>query len=179
MNLSEAFSKFKRSAKRLELFQEYHMAGQEWDSYQKYLRGEFVPIFDDLKEWNEQLLEYKKQGKMVERIRLIKVPVSSYLKFEIDIGYLPSSLYGQQVKFILEKDFDLLNVDHLKNDFWIFDDEIVFEMLYDENGAFCDSKRIDGILEKKLYNSLCKKAKPLEAVAKQMRLQKMEINFDD
>ncbi len=179
MNLSDAFSMFKKSAKRLELFQEYHMEGQEWDSFHMYLSGKYVPIFDDLSEWNNQLLEYKSQGKTVERIRLIKSPVSSYLRFEIDLGYLPSSLCGQKVKFISEMDFKLLNKDNLKNDFWIFDDEIVFEMLYDEKGAFYGSKQVEGRLEKELYSRLCEKAKPLEMVTRQMRLHPLEINFDD
>lgn len=176
MTLSELFSNFKTSAKRLELLQEYHV-GEEWENFEKYRKGFPVPLFDEQKQWNEQIREWKNQGKTVERIRLIDSPVSDYVKFEIEIGYLPSALCGQNVKFVSRKKFNQNNPDKIKKDFWIFDDSIVFEMNYDEKGSFLGGQVVEGSPYIKLYNDLSSHTVSLENIIKQIRLQKTIINL--
>lgn len=178
MTLSEMFSCFKKSAKRLEVLQEYHMDGGEWDTYQKYLKGEPIHIFGELKEWNDMLLAWSNDGKIVERVRVIDSPLSDYLRYQIDLGYLPSALSGQTVNFISRERYNKIVKKYgLKNDIWIFDDEYAFELVYDEKGAFIESHEIDCSLSSQLYNDLALETVPLEHVVKQIRLHKIEIKI--
>lgn len=177
MNLSEMFLKFKRSAKRLEILQEYHMDGDEWDTFQKYRNGYPTPIFNELDEWNNQIKEWSKQGKTVERIRVIDSPLTDYLKYQIDLGYLPSALCGQSVRFVSKKVFDAVNKYNIKNDIWIFDDKHAFEMIYDKNGVFIESREVNSENPVLFYNELYDSSRTLEYVIKQIREQDIFINL--
>lgn len=177
LNLGDLFSSFKKSAKRLELLQEYHIEGDEWDSFQKFVNGETSCSYPELVEWNEQLAEWTKQGKTIERVRLLDSPLSNYLKYEIFEGYVPSSQVGQKINFISRKQLEKVAGKKKLKDFWIFDDKYVFEMDYDENHNYCGGRIVDGTAEKEIYQKLLEVSTPLETVLKQIRLQKTKIKL--
>lgn len=177
MDISEAFATFKRSARRLEILQEYRIEGDEWDTFAKFQAGQPTPIYAELAEWIEMLDGWYKDGKEVERIRIIENPLTSYLKYEIDLGYIPAAMHGQKVNFVSKSKYEQISKGKIHSDFWIFDDEIVFELLYDENGAFLQSKEVPGIGCKKLIDELRAFSVPLDLVVKQIREQKVELKL--
>lgn len=178
LTLDEAFSSFKKSAKRLELLQEYHIEdGGEWEFFQKFQNGENCPLFEELVEWNKMLSTWKSEGKTIERVRLIESPITDYLKYEIYTAYLPSEFAGQKVNFVSREEFDKLNKNNLNKDFWIFDDKYVFEMIYDEKGAFLDAKLVEGSAQKKLYENLKKVSHSMQEVMKQIRMQEIKVKI--
>lgn len=173
--LGEMFSKFKKSAKRLELLQEYQIEGGEWESFQAFLNGEIQEPYAELREWNDQISKWHGEGKEIERIRLIDSPLTDYLKYEIFEGYIPSSLVGQNVNFVFRDEFEkICNRKNVK-DFWMFDDRYVFEMLYDKNGAFVGANFVDGAEQKEIYSKLKAISHPMQEILKEIRSQKFEI----
>lgn len=177
LSLGDLFSSFKKSAKRLELLQEYHIEGDEWDSFQKFINGEAVSPYPELAEWNEQISEWRKQGKTIERIRLLENPLSEYLKYEIFEAYVPGTIVGQKINFVSPKQLEKVVGKKKLKDFWIFDDKYVFEMDYDENHNYCGGRIVDGVEEKEIYQRLLEISQPLETVLKQIRLQGTEIKL--
>ncbi len=168
MNLTEAFESFKKSAKRLEILQEFSIEGGEKEQYENYCNGEKVCEFAELKEWNNLIKMQTEKGKKIERIRVVKNPVSKYIKFEIELGYISSQKCGQEVDFISFEKFNKINKTNINNEFWIFDDEIIFEMIYNEKGEFLKSNQVFGKEYIELYNDLKRQSVPLETVVKEL-----------
>ena len=177
LSLDELISTFKKSAKRLEILQEFHIEGGEWENFQKFKNGEVASAFPELVDWNEQIAEWTKQGKTVERVRVFENPLSDYLKYEIFEAYAPCALSGQKVNFVSRKQLDKIAGKKKMKDFWIFDDKFVFEMDYDENHNYCGGRIVDGAEEKEIYQKLLAASQPLENVLKQIRLQKTKIKL--
>lgn len=177
MDISEAFNNFKKSAKRLEILQEFSMDNGEKEQFQNFCAGKSFCAFDELVEWNKLIEENTKQGKIIERVRVIKNPLSLYLKFEIENGYITSQKYGQEVNFISSKKYNKLNKNKIKNEFWIFDNEQIFEMIYNEKGEFLKSQQIFDKSYIEFYENLKKESFPLEEVVKQLRSGKTIIKI--
>lgn len=177
MKLADAFSSFKKSARRLELLQEYHIDGNEWETFRKFKAGEPTAIYEELAEWNSLLDSWTKRGISVDRIRVIDNPLSDYLKYQIDLGYVPSALCGQSVRFISRDRFNEISKGLINTDFWLFDDEFVFELVYDEKGAFLESREVKEEFYKSLYQELFQCSISLEEVVKQIRRQRIDIIF--
>lgn len=176
LSLGDMFEKFQKSAKRLELLQEYNIEGQEKETFDNYIKGQVVTPYEELKEWNSLVKTWTSNGKTVERVRVIASPLSVYLKFEIELGYLPSFLFGQDVYFIDKIKYENLNHNKNNKDFWIFDDEYVFIMEYDENGKFQNSYQVEGDDYIKLYNSLKSNAISLDEFL--VKYRDCKINID-
>lgn len=177
MDIGEAFATFKKSAKRLELLQEYRIEGDEWDTFTKFQEGQATPIYAELAEWMEMLDAWQKDGKEVERIRVVENPLTNYLKYEIELGYIPGALHGQKVNFVSKQKFEEISRGSIHTDFWIFDDEIVFELLYDSRGAFLCNREVPKGIYKQLLDELRKNSVPLDIVVKQMREQRVELKL--
>lgn len=177
IDLDYLVANFKKSAKRLEVLQEFHIEGDEWDYFQKFLNGEVFKPYPELNEWNKQIDEWTKQGKKIERVRVIANPLSNYLKYEIEEAYKLGTLMGQKVNFVSQSDFKKIVGKQKVGDFWIFDDKYVFEMHYDENHDYIGGQLVDGQKEREIYNKLHEVSKPLEYVLKQIRTQKTKIKF--
>lgn len=176
LSLNDMFDKFQKSAKRLELLQEYNIDGQEKETFMNFINGQVVKPYGQLIEWNSLVKAWTSSGKTVERVRVIASPLSIYLKFEIELGYLPSSLSGQNVYFIDKKNYENLNLNKINKDFWIFDDKYVFIMEYDENGKFQNSYQIESDDYIKFYNSIKSNAVALDAFL--IKYRDCKINID-
>ena len=177
ITLGGLFSTFKKSAKRLELLQEYHIEGDEWTSFQKFVNGETCLSYPELEEWKQQISDWTKQGRTIERVRLLTSPLSDYLKYEILEGYAPCDAFGQKIYFVSEKQLEEVVGKRKLKDFWIFDDKYVFEMDYDKSNNYCGGRLVDGAEEKAIYQKLRKKSQPLEKVLRQIRLQKTDVKL--
>lgn len=177
LTLGDLISNFKHSAKRLELLPDYHIEGGEWEDFNNFLNGEVRPPYDELAEWNKSIENWTKQGKTIERIRLLSSPLTDYQKYEILRAYEPGTLCGQKIGVVLKKDFDKVENAAKAKDFWIFDDKYVFEMHYDSQHNYCGGELVEGTKEKQLYEKLKQISHPLEEVLKQIRLNKIDLKF--
>lgn len=140
--LIEAYSNLKKEAFRLELLDEYRVEG-EWEYYQMFLEGKEKPDDEEFQERCRQIAESITQGKQYITVHVIPSRLTKYLKFEIEWYYIPRMESGERIYLIRKTDYKkLINNNFKPGDFWLFDEKIVIELLYDASGKFLTTRLI-------------------------------------
>jgi len=125
---------FTSSAFRLETLASYDV-GSDGGDVARYLRGESAPDPSRKDAWLARLRREAAEGKQRQRVHVWRGPLSPYLRYEAEWGYLPNVMAGEDVRVLdlaeRSRPDDL--VDH---DFWLLDDQMVVRMHYDERGCF-------------------------------------------
>jgi hypothetical protein len=75
-------------------------------------------------------------GKSMSRVHVISDPLTPYLKFEIDWGYVRNQEVGEQIYILHDSGAREFISDKPLFDFWLFDESIVALMKYDDEGHF-------------------------------------------
>lgn len=125
---------FERSVFRLETLDRYNV-GREGEDYQRWSRGEPPPPVDG-HPWLELVREATSVGKRWERVHMIRLPLTDYLRFEFEYGYVLSEQVGERCHILEVPEGKPLPVPAV--DFWLFDDELVVRMDYDAEGHVLD-----------------------------------------
>jgi hypothetical protein len=133
--------RFTKLAFRLETLDAYDV-GSDGEDVARYLRGERSPDPERKEPWLAQLRAEKEQGKLRQRVHVLRGPLSGYLRYECEWGYLPNEAAGEDIWIL-----DLaerprpagLDIDY---DFWLIDDEVV-RMHYDLDGRFTGAEVLD------------------------------------
>jgi hypothetical protein len=127
--LQQHFENFKRSAFRLETLDSYDVAREDED-FRRFLSGEPLPL-DHNEEWCDQVRAAAQEGRTYERIQLLPAALTPYLRYEIEWGYVFNAVAGEHIAIVpanAPSDTRALAT----RDFWLFDDETVLLMHYDE-----------------------------------------------
>jgi len=86
-------------------------------------------------EWHAMTRAGREQGRPVSRVRLVGHPVTLYTAWEVQT-YSENIAAGEEVR-ILDRDKITGDLNPLWNvDYWLFDDQFVWIMLYDRSGGF-------------------------------------------
>lgn len=128
--LANFFSKFRKSAFRLGTLDRYDVP-DEADHFESFLAGERFP-----EEWkdNPWVRGMTSEGKSLQRVHVLRSPLSDYLRFQLGWGYPGSIVDGEDIRIIDLQEAEVQGLpDH---DFWIFDDSIVLRMHYSGSGEF-------------------------------------------
>lgn len=73
-------------------------------------------------------------GKTLRRVHIVRSPLSDYLRFELDWGYVGNAAAGEEIRIV---DLATQAVDGLPDhDFWLFDDTSVYKMHYNDADEF-------------------------------------------
>jgi hypothetical protein len=134
--------RFTRHAFRLETLDAYDV-GSDGEDVARYLRGERSPDPARKEPWLAQLRAERAQGKLRQRVHVLRSPLSGYLRYECEWGYLPNEAAGEDIRIL-----DLtertrppgLDIDH---DFWLLDDQHVVRMHYDQDGRFTGAEVLE------------------------------------
>lgn len=166
---SELFEAFRVSAFRLETLDLYRVPS-EADEYRRFLAGEELPTTGE-SGWVQFVKKAVAQGKVIQRVHLISIPLTPYLKYEIEWGYLYTSLAGE--------DISLLNRANLSGelsgltDFWLFDRKTLVFVRYDSEGRFLHGEKEDSLEAVQAHINSCalliSQASPLRAFLAQER----------
>lgn len=130
----EAFieERFTRSAFRLEVLDTYTVDSDR-DNVERYLSGGPAPYWADGDPWMDKLARDRAEGKRNYRVHVVRGPLSDYLRYECEWGYVYTSRAGEDI-YIL----DLAEVPRpdglIDEDFYLVDDEHVLVMRYDAEG---------------------------------------------
>jgi hypothetical protein len=135
------FQSFKESAFRLETMDRYTVP-EEAEEYQRFLSGGLVPTTAD-SEWAQFVRNSTSQGKLIQRVHVIVLPLTPYLKYEIEWGYVYTSAAGEDI-YLLDRATLSPELRELK-DFWLFDDETLVVVRYDSEGRFLQGEREDSV----------------------------------
>ncbi|MEO5927856.1 MAG: DUF6879 family protein [Patescibacteria group bacterium] len=126
--LEEAFRTFQRYAFRLEMLG-YYDVEEEREDYQCFLNGEAVSERKN-EPWCSQVREFTAEHKDVSRIRILPAHLNPYIRYELEWGYPYSAEAGELIWLVPYTGYEL--VPDSISDFWLFDDEHVFAMQYDD-----------------------------------------------
>lgn len=160
---SGEFATFVRSARRVELLPAY-FAPDEQESFKQYLRGE--PVDSEFNSaWHDILKKARTRGARVERLRAIPDSPTPYLCFEILHGYKHNATHGEQVSFVSHEALIRDAGIGALIDYWVFDDQRLYIMIYDFRGQFIGVLRASdsaGVAYADFYNRIASNGHSLE-----------------
>lgn len=137
----KVWNKAQKNIFRLEAIPEYNVP-EDLVLFNKWKQSKLESDKAFLK-WLEGLNKTKERGVKMQRVRIVSLPFSDYIKYEIDF-WKHSTKQGENILFLEAKRYE-----HIKQkfnfepkDFWIFDDKILIIFHYDEKGDFVKEKLI-------------------------------------
>ncbi len=130
-DLSTMFRSFRRSAFRLETLDHYAIP-EEAETVAAFLRGEPLPSDLHKRPWLTMVADHCSAGRRMQRVHLVTLPLSDYLRYEFTVQGETNVRAGEDIR-IAER-----TTAHATctQDFWLFDDEVVFIMRYGDDGSF-------------------------------------------
>lgn len=135
---ADAFDKFQKSAFRLERLQTYDVE-EERELFRKFLKeGAAKSCPPEFEDGCKQIARATAQGRLFQRVRRISFPLNDYTRFEMLNGYRFCIEAGERVRILEGPDAisNLVGTLGEIKDFWLFDDNLCFELEYDEQGQF-------------------------------------------
>lgn len=131
-DLAGAFSRFERSAFRLETLDRYTVP-DEAEPYRRFLADE--PQDPAWREpWAGYVREQVIAGKSMTRVRVLDEPLTDYLRFELTAGYPANVEAGEDIRVLRRTAHPGLDI--VEMDFWLFDDREIALMNYGPAGEF-------------------------------------------
>ncbi len=136
------FEGFRHSAFRLETLDQYQVASDGGD-FARYLSGEPEPDPERKGSWLDVLRTERAAGKLRHRVHVLRTPLSDYLRYECEWGYLPNAEAGEQIHILDLAQQTLPPEVEMVEDFWLMDDETVLRMHYDDQGSYLGASLAD------------------------------------
>jgi uncharacterized protein DUF6879 len=134
------FETFAHSAFRLETLSRYDVPG-EAEALGAFLGGAPMPAPDpDDLAWRANIRSHAAVGRRMQRVHLIRGPLTDYLRFEIEWGYSDNAAAGEDIRILHVGDGELPELGD--EDFWLFDDSTLVLMRYDEHGRWLGADQL-------------------------------------
>jgi hypothetical protein len=130
---------FERSAFRLETLDRYSVSEEDED-YQRWSRGEAPPPIDGHPWFDGVIRAGTSAGKRWERTHVLRLPLTDYLRFELEYEYTCLQQAGDDCHILEVPDGNPLPVPAV--DFWLFDDTLAVRMDYDPEGHLLACEQI-------------------------------------
>jgi len=163
-SFSTAFESFERSAFRLETLDTYSVE-EEKASFAAYLAGDPLPPPNLGVQWTSFLEKAKSAGKVITRVRLIPAKLTPYLKYEFDWWYAYNAKAGENILVVKSSEIGKFVSPERLSDFWLFDDQLLYDLSYDTTGNFLGAELNENADELKerclLAEELCGNGLPL------------------
>jgi hypothetical protein len=137
-DLGRLFTTFRHTAFRLETLPAYAIE-EEAESLRAWRAGEPRPAWQEDREWCRMVAGAKAAGKFMHRVRIVRRPLSEYIRLEFDWGYPDNIAAGEDIRIL-----ELAGDDQLPfipdpdrgYDFWCFDGVTIVRLEYDGTGRF-------------------------------------------
>jgi hypothetical protein len=141
--LGKLFETFAASAFRLETLAAYNVP-EEAESLRCWREGKSPPLWQKDREWLAMVRQATAAGKSMQRVRVVRQPLSDYVRMELEWGYPDNIANGEDIR-ILELGTDGVPgmVDH---DYWLFDDATVVRLEYTDDGSFIRPVAVSNIV---------------------------------
>ncbi len=138
MNLTEfeaLFRRFELSAFRLEARDTYDVAFER-EEFNAFLAGKPAPAQQpQTAAWLHTVAAASASGKFIERVRIISRPLNDYTRFELS-AYPENIAAGERIRVLERRSLNGSDVQWAGRDFWIFDEETVVLLHYDNHSRF-------------------------------------------
>ncbi|HEV3156948.1 MAG TPA: hypothetical protein VGZ00_06330 [Candidatus Baltobacteraceae bacterium] len=164
------FEAFQHSAFRLEGLPDCNVPGDR-EEYLSYCEGAFLSKSQNSK-WASTIRDMVNSGKAITRLRILPDPLTAYIRYEIEWGYVFNAVAGENILLISEESASSL-VGDIPNDFWLFDNTRIADMQYGEDYSFMgailrederETRELSGIA-----GTLLSKAIPLQEYLRESR----------
>lgn len=121
-----------RDCFRLEALPTY-LVPQEAEEFEAWRRGDrvLVPVEDS--EWLRHIRDTTAAGVHWWRVRIVDYPLTDYTAYELH-GLQGNAAAGEEV-LVADRAWSA-ELAGLHEDFWVFDNEVVIRMIYDDEGHF-------------------------------------------
>lgn len=140
--LEKIIERSTRSAFRLEALPQY-LVDHEADEFAAWKAGKPWPLFTpETSPWLAYMQSRTQQGYRWYRVHILDYPLSEYTRFELR-GYQALQAVGEEIYLVDRRAHPEL--EGLREDFWLIDDDIVARMIYDEEGHFIRPEHVDHI----------------------------------
>ncbi len=123
-----------RSAFRLETLDRYLVDSDE-DNVARYLAGADGPSWAQGNDWIDYLAHEEASGIRRYRVHVLQTPLSPYLRYECEWGYVYTSQAGEEI-YILDTAETAGPSGLTDEEFWLYDDTHIVVMHYDPDGRF-------------------------------------------
>jgi len=137
-DLGRLFFGFQHSAFRLETLPAYAIE-EEAESFRAWQAGDQPPPWQLDRDWCHLVAGATTAGKSMQRVRVVRRPLTAYVRFEMDWGYPQNIEAGEDIRILeLRPGDELPYVPEPDRgyDFWCFDAVTVVRMDYDHEGRF-------------------------------------------
>lgn len=128
------FATFRRTAFRLETLAAYNVP-EEAESLRLWREGRPPPASQKEREWLRMVANATAAGKSIQRVRVVRRPLSDYVRLEFDWGYPDNVANGEDIR-VLELADGANVAGMVDHDYWLFDDAIAVRMEYASDGSF-------------------------------------------
>jgi hypothetical protein len=129
------FERFERSAFRIEGRDRYDVENER-DEFAAFLEGKPLPPRSaESDHWLSLVANHKAAGRRIERVRIVSEPLTDYTRYEF-VAYRENIAAGEVVRVVPRAALTDADQGWAGEDFWIFDDERVALLSYDDDGHF-------------------------------------------
>ena len=133
------FEGVQRSWFRLETLQVYSVE-YEREEYDRFLTTGRLdrPVND----WQRMITRHTRAGRSLQRVHVVVEPLTDYLRYEV-AAYKLNGQAGEDIRLIPVRAGQWLAGLPTAHDFWLLDDQEVWDMHYDDEGRFLKATRSD------------------------------------
>jgi Family of unknown function (DUF6879) len=127
------FERFERSAFRIEARDHYDVENER-DEFAAFLEGEpLAARSGESDPWLSLSAAHRAAGRLIERVRIVSQPLTDYTRYEFT-AYRENIAAGEKVRVVPRATLTAADQSWANEDFWIFDDELVVLVSYDDDG---------------------------------------------
>jgi hypothetical protein len=132
---SALFERFAQSAFRIEALDRYDVDSEHAD-FASFLEGKDLrPRTAQSDPWLALVAVGSAAGRLIERVQIVSEPLTDYTRFEF-AAYRDRIAAGEKVRVVPRALLADEDQGWASEDFWIFDEELVVLLCYDEKGRF-------------------------------------------
>ena len=118
----------------LDAFDEARQSIFRLETLQHYEADRAAELGEATRQWCDLVRRTTGRGVVMQRVHLIKHPLSDYVRFEIEESYPPNIEAGEDVRIAVDGDWS--------TDFWMFDDLDAWVMHYDDAGTLLGAQNV-------------------------------------
>lgn len=140
------FTGFEHTAYRLETLQAYDVSYEE-EPYRAFLDGHPQPHDPAKNQWISMIRDSVRAGKILQRVHVVREPLTDYLRYELGWSYPPNVEAGEDIRVLVAQpgiwpmsaSGEILP--EIK-DYWLFDSSDLWVMEYADDGAFVSIEQV-------------------------------------
>ncbi|MGH3787971.1 MAG: DUF6879 family protein [Pseudonocardiaceae bacterium] len=127
---------------RLETLQSYGNSGED-RALAAFEAGEPHLITPAKREWITLVRDRTAAGCTMQRVHVVKEPVTDYLRFELTWSYAPNVDAGEDIGIVPVPPGDSWPTElPQQTDFWLFDLSVLYALRYEPNGAWIAAEQL-------------------------------------